>query len=121
MRAARLLSLVVLLAAASPSLAVSFGGVEITVESEPQGYSRPGYAEIWIRIVNPSTEEHTVRLTVPRSVYAYGADHLRGVTRTVKVEPGGNVRVALAYPERLMINASDLGISVDGREADQST
>lgn len=119
MHIARLLSLTALLTAYSPASAATFGDVDITVESEPQGYSRHGYAELRVRIVNRSAAEHTVRLTYPRSTYAYGADHLRGVSRTVTVEPGANVRVSLAYPEKLMINASDLGVAVDGKEFDQ--
>src|SRR5205085_9080036 len=63
---------------------------------------------------------HTVRLTYPKSSYSPGVDYLRAATRTVTVEPGKVARVSVAYPERLAVVGSGLGVAVDGREQDEA-
>lgn len=110
-----------LLLSAPAASAARYGNVEVVVEHEPKGNATHGYAEVWVRVKNHSDQTaHAVRLTFPRSSYAPGTDYLRGVTRSVTVEPGKVARVALAYPERLQVVGSGLGVAVDGREQEET-
>jgi hypothetical protein len=109
----RLSALLALAAACSPAGAAD---VDVTVESGPRGQSIHGYAEIMVRVVNRSSESREVKLTYPKSSYSYGGDNVRAVTRTVKVDGGGNLRVSLAWPERQSAMGDGLGVAVDGRE-----
>jgi hypothetical protein len=114
-------AVLVLLLTTSTAPAVSFGSVEVTVESEPKGNATHGYAEVWVRVQNRSEQTaHTVRLTFPKASYSPGTDYLRAVTRTVTVEPGKVARVALAYPERVTVVGTGLGITIDGREQEEA-
>ena len=107
--------LVVLLALAAAHSPASAADVDVTVESAPRGQATHGYSEILIRVVNKSSESHEVRLTYPKTTYSYG-DNIRSVTRTVKVDAGGNLRVSLAWPEKHSVMGDGLGVAVDGRE-----
>jgi hypothetical protein len=97
-----------------------FGEVDVTLESEPRGNATHGYSELWVRIVNKSETDHTVGLTFPKSNYSPGVDHLRAVTRRVTVEAGKTVRVPIAWPERITVSGSGVGVTVDGRDFDET-
>jgi hypothetical protein len=115
------IAVLALLLPTSTAPAASYGEVEVIVESEPKGSASHGYAEVWVRVTNRSERApHTVRLTFPKSSFWAGTDYLRAVTRTVTVEPGKVARVTIAYPERIVISGSGLGVAIDGREQDEA-
>jgi hypothetical protein len=116
-RVAAAAAVLAVLAAAPAARATDYFGVEVVVESDPTGTASHGYAELWVKVVNRSSERaRTVCLTLPRHSYSPGTDYLRAVTRTVTVEPGKTVRVPLAYPVRLAVSGSELGVAIDGVE-----
>jgi hypothetical protein len=101
----------------STASAAGYGDVDVVIESEPSVQAFHGYAEMWVRVTNRSQQEaREVRLTLPQHSYSPGEDHLRAVSRTIKVDPGKTARVALSYPLRLQISGNGLGVTIDGRE-----
>lgn len=116
---ARLMALLALAFLPAPALADPFGDVIATVEEQPPGESSHGYAEYWIRIENRSKDaSHEVKLTMPKFEESHYGDFIRAVTRTVAIEPGKTVHVSLAYPERLAVSGSTIGVAIDGRDFD---
>ncbi|HXD86857.1 MAG TPA: hypothetical protein VN641_10195 [Urbifossiella sp.] len=116
------LALVVLTFFALPAAvsADSFGDIDVTVESQPQGSATHGYGEFRFRVVNRSaTSAHTVRLSLPQESYSSRGEHLRSVSRTVEVDPGKAVRVSLLYPENHDITGSGMAVAIDGRTFDR--
>lgn len=100
--------------------AASYGSVEVEVPDDPQGESNHGYVEIWVVIRNRSeTNNHEVKLTLPKSSDSGYGDYLRAITRTVTVEAGKTVRVSLAYPTAQMMAGSGLGVAIDGKEQEE--
>lgn len=100
--------------------AATYGDVEVTVKNEPRGTAFHGYAEVEFLVVNRSQASHDVRLTYPRSHPRSGSDYLRAVTRTLTVEPGKNVRVVMAYPERLHGYSIACAVAIDGRDQEEA-
>ena len=91
----------------------------MTLKSDPRGSATHGYAEIEFLVVNKSGQtSHEVRITYPKSSYSYGGDHLKGVSRSVTVEPGKTVRLSIAYPERIDLRGNGAGVTIDGSEQD---
>ena len=119
LRTAAHLALVLL--SAGPASAVTYGDIEVTVESEPKGRSDHGYAELWVRVANRSkTAPHAVTVSFPRGAYFSSQDHVRSVSRSVAVEPGQVAVVPLTYPERLVHQGNGVGVAVDGRGQDDA-
>jgi hypothetical protein len=114
---ARFLAALLLGLLAAPAFADSYGEIIANIDDQPPGDSSHGYLEYWVRIENRSTSaNHEVKLTMPKSEEFHTGDFIRSVTRTVTIEPGKTVRVALAYPERHMLSGSSVGVTVDGRD-----
>ncbi|HEY2910857.1 MAG TPA: hypothetical protein VGI99_11465, partial [Gemmataceae bacterium] len=116
------LALVLLAFLALPAAvsADSFGDIDVTVESEPQGSATHGYGEFRFRVVNRSaTSAHSVRLSIPQESFSSRVEHMHSISRTVEVDSGKSVLVALLYPENHDITGSGIAVAVDGRTFDR--
>ncbi len=116
-------ALLALVFAASSAPAAKYGDIEVTVKNEPRGNAFHGYAEVEFLVVNRSEQTaHEVRITYPKATFGYGSDYLRAVSRSVTVEPGKSVRVALTFPELLVPPYSGSGavVAIDGREQEEA-
>jgi hypothetical protein len=101
--------------------ATVFGDIIINVKSEPRGSPAHGYLEYVFLLSNQSTERaHTVTLVLPYEASWVGrTDHIRAVSRTVRVEPRTMLQVALLHPDYPPVFGSGLRVRIDGREQEE--
>lgn len=110
-------ALAVGLLAAGPARAVTYGDVDVTIESLPRGYPSHGYNVYQFTVVNRSPgQAHEVRLELPKTLHMAHEDHIRSLTRTVTVEPGAAVHLDLLQPVRMTLYGEGVSVFVDGRE-----
>jgi hypothetical protein len=99
---------------------MTFGDIEITLQSVPQGSSWHGYCEYVFRVRNQSADKpHTVSLSIPFEKYYNRGDTIRDLRRTVQVGANETVRVALLQPDYPPIDGLNVAVSIDGQRRDR--
>jgi hypothetical protein len=95
---------------------MTFGDIEITLQSTPQGNSWHGYCEYAFRVRNLSDEQpHTVGLSIPSERGFNRGDTIRDLRRTVQVGPNETVHLSLLQPDHPPIDGSNVAVFIDGQ------
>lgn len=118
---AALLTLGVVASAGLQAAPVSYGDIEVGIESEPRGQGSHGYTEyrLWVR--NRSAERtRQVTLVLPaNSMGGPGASGIRSISRSVEVGPGSVVSTALLQPAAPDVAGNGVTVLIDGRRQDE--
>lgn len=97
--------------------AETFGEVTVTVATMHSGTTWHGYWELRVWLENHgSRQPRQVRLVMPNWPWGIGP-HMREVSRTVVIPPGGRMEVALWQPPLPMQGDDTLRVEIDGRRA----
>jgi hypothetical protein len=89
--------------------------IEVSVETPLPGGSDRGYAEYTFVVTNHSPDQaHQVEIRLPAKPVDSYYSQLRKLSRQVRVEPGGRVKIHLYQPD-LRVSGNDAAVLVDGR------
>ncbi len=107
---------------AQTRLPITFGDIEITLQTVPPGNSWHGYFEYVFLVHNKSAERpHTVGLSIPFEKsfgYRYG-DYIRDLRRSVPVGANETVRVALWQPDYPPLGGRDVAVTIDDQKQER--
>src|SRR5690349_18405173 len=93
---------------------VEFGDIAVAAGEVSQATTHHGYAEYPIRVRNRSpSAPHEVRLVIPKQRGWAVGPYVEAIARTVRVEPGTEVAVALLQPN-LPLGGFGLDVTIDG-------
>jgi hypothetical protein len=95
---------------------MTFGDIEITLPTTPQGASSHGYSEYVFLVRNQSSEQtHTVGLSIPFERHYVRGDSIRDLRRTVQVGANETVRFSLFQPDYPPIDGRNVAVFIDGQ------
>ncbi|MBX7220148.1 MAG: hypothetical protein K1Y36_09400 [Blastocatellia bacterium] len=100
----------------NPSDFTLVGPVGVKIDA-PTGESRHGYLEYRVTIVSYDPQRHLVTLNFPKENARYGS--LRQLTRSIVVEPFGQVSFSLFQPGLKLDFPGGIGVLIDGQVRDE--
>ena len=95
--------------------ATSYGDVKVLADPEPKGTSGHGYTEYAFTLTNSGQQPHSVTLSLLGDNGRTYGDHIRSISRTVKVGPGSSVRATLYQPHNPPLLGEDVTVAIDGK------
>ncbi|MHB1421730.1 MAG: hypothetical protein ACYC3I_00760 [Gemmataceae bacterium] len=101
---------------AQTRLPMTYGDIEIILQTVPQGISGHGYFEYAFRVRNLSKERpHTVTLSLPFQKGYRPGDSIGELRRTVQVGANETARLSLLQPDHPPIGGRDVAVFIDGQ------
>lgn len=105
----------VVLFAGHRAMGQNYGDITVIADAPFSGSYVHGYAELRFHVTNRSPDrEHVVTIQLPNQSYG-GGDHLRRLTRSVRVSPGTTASVSLFQPPLMLNGDGSAVVSIDGR------
>ena len=90
----------------------TYGDVTVNLDPPPGDSSNYGYAVYRLTVTNRGPAARTVTVTLPASSYG-GGDHLRGLTKTLRVGPNATAAADLTQPA-VPLTGNAARVAIDG-------